>query len=340
MPIGADPTHRGEVEPGAARPHHGHHHAHNLGPHPAPLAHLDGLKPPAPVWFEQALAMQPERQFVEVQGARVDTLAWGPRGAPGVLLMHGNGAHAEWFSFIAPLLTDRYRVAAVSFTGMGHSDRRPAYAVAQWADEAMAAARVSGLFESGVKPMFAGHSFGGFPLMTAAARYGEQLHSAVIIDTPLRPPEGQAERERRRVENGFRPPKLYQTMEAALARFRFLPPQTCEHLFIVDHIARTSLQQATDEAGHRGFSWRTDPLLFKHFSFGRPHIDLGQARCPIVLVRGGRSRLITPELFALAVNLAPPGSRTLEVPDADHHVMADQPLAFARMLGELRAEAA
>jgi len=326
------------IEPGAARPPAAHHPAHHHGPHPAPLAHLNGHKPPAPAWFEQALAMLPERQFIDVQGARVDTLAWGPRGAPGILLMHGNGAHAEWFSFIAPLLADRYRVAALSFTGMGHSGRRPAYAIAQWADEAMAAAQSCGLFESELKPLFAGHSFGGFPLMTAAARYGEQLHSAVIIDTPLRPPEGQAERERRRAEQGFRPPKLYHTMDAALARFRFLPAQECEHLFIVDHIARTSLQPAVDEAGHHGYTWLTDPLLFKHFTFGRPHIELGQARCPIVLVRGGRSRLITPELFDLAIKLAPPGSRTLEVPDADHHVMADQPLAFAQMLGELRAQ--
>lgn len=314
------------------------HHAHHQGPHPAPLAHLKGARPAAPEWFERALAMTPERQSIEVQGAAIDLLAWGPRGAPGLLLMHGNGAHAEWFSFIAPLLADRYRVAALTFSGMGRSGRRPAYAVAQWADEAMAAAEAAGLFDAPVRPMFAGHSFGGFPLMTAAARYGERLHAAVIIDTPLRPPEGQAERERRRAEQGFRPPKLYHTMEAALERFRFLPAQDCANLYIVDHIARTSLQAATDEAGHHGFTWRTDPMLFKHFSFGRPHIDLGQARCPVTLVRGGRSRLITPELFAVAIGLAPAGTRTMEVPDADHHVMADQPLAFAQLLGELRAE--
>ena len=104
------------IEPGAARPPAAHHPAHHHGPHPAPLAHLHGHKPPAPAWFEQALAMRPERQFIDVQGGRVETLAWGPRGAPGILLMHGNGAHAEWYSFIAPLLADRYRVAAVSFT--------------------------------------------------------------------------------------------------------------------------------------------------------------------------------------------------------------------------------
>jgi pimeloyl-ACP methyl ester carboxylesterase len=327
--------HEAEKGPGSAGRPPAHPSAHHPTGHPPPLAHLHGEKPPAPEWFTRALATLPERRFIDVQGAAIDTLAWGPPGAPGLLLMHGNGAHAEWFSFIAPLLADRFRVAALSFSAMGHSGRRDAYSVAQWADEALAAAEACGLFESSRKPLFVGHSFGGFPLMNGASRYGERLAGAVIVDTPLRLPEGQVEREKRRAEQGFRPNKVYPSMAAALARFRFLPPQTCEHLYIVDHIARTSLSEVHDEHGHTGYVWRTDPLLFKHFSFGRPHKELGQAQCPVTLVRGARSRLITPELFALAVGMAPPGSRTLELADADHHVMADQPLGFARMLAEL-----
>ena len=51
---------------------------------------------------------------------------------------------------------------ALSFSGMGRSGRRQAYSVAQWADEALVAAEAGGLFESDQKPLFAGHSFGGF----------------------------------------------------------------------------------------------------------------------------------------------------------------------------------
>ena len=308
-------------------------------PSPPPLAHLHGRRPPAPAWFEAALASEPEcSQFVH-EGAGVELLAWGPRGAPGLLLVHGNGAHAHWYSFIAPLLADRYRVAALSLTGMGGSDRREAYSNSQWADEMLAAAGHAGLFESDIEPLFVAHSFGGFPLMIGAARYGARLAGAVIVDTPLRPPEAHAERQRRRVEVGFKPSRVYPSIEDALARFRFMPVQPCEHLYIADHIARTSLQPAVDEQGRPGFAWRFDPFLFRHFDFGRPHKAIGQAACPITLVRGARSRLITPELFAHAASLAPPGSRTLEVPDADHHVMVDQPLAFAQMLAQLREEA-
>lgn len=310
-------------------PHRSHHEL------PPPLAHLRGERPAAPSWFTDALAQRPERTRFVHEGADIDLLAWGPRGAPGLLLVHGNGAHAEWFSFIAPLLADRFRVAALSLSGMGHSARRPSYAVSQWADEALAAAEQAGLFEADVPPLFAGHSFGGFPMMTAAARHGQRLRGVVIMDTPLRPPEGQAEREKRRAEAGFRPAKVYPSIDAALARFRFLPPQGCEHLYIADHIARSSLAPAVDERGNPGYAWLTDPYLFRGFRFGRPHVDLGQARCPVTLVRGARSRLITEELFALAVSLAAPGSATLQLADADHHLMVDQPLAFAQMLAGL-----
>ena len=80
----------------------------------APLAHLRGERPPAPAWFEQAMAQAPERSTFEHQGAQIELLSWGPRGAPGLLLLHGNGAHADWYSFIAPMLAQRYRVAAFS----------------------------------------------------------------------------------------------------------------------------------------------------------------------------------------------------------------------------------
>lgn len=307
--------------------------------HPPPLAALKGVRPAAPDWFTAALAMPLERGRFEHAGAAIELLAWGPRGAPGLLLVHGNGAHADWWGFIAPLLADRYRVAALSLSGMGGSDHRAAYSNALWAEELLAAARQAGLFDAAVQPLFVAHSFGGFALTLGAARYGEQLAGAVIVDMPLRPPAQHAERQRRRAEVGFKPSRVYRSLEDALARFRFLPEQRCEHLFIADHIARHSLRPARDEQGQPGYSWRFDPFLFKHFEFGRPQQELPLARCPLTLVRGGRSGLVTPDFLAHAQRLAPPGTRTIEVPDADHHVMVDQPLAFAALLAELRAAA-
>ena len=82
------------------------------------------------------VANEPERSFVAVEGARVETLAWGERGKPGLMFLHGGAAHADWWSFIAPFFARERRVVAPSFTGMGRSDWRPAYDFRQFVREA------------------------------------------------------------------------------------------------------------------------------------------------------------------------------------------------------------
>ncbi len=302
--------------------------------YPPPLALFGGRVPDAPAWFTQALAHAPERAAVPVQGTPIETLAWGRIGDPGLLLLHGNGAHADWYSFIGPLLAPGRRVVAMSFSGMGGSGWRTQYSVAQWADEAMAVCQATGLFAAPVLPTIAAHSFGGFALISAAARFGDRLAQAVIMDTPLRPPPGMDARRARRA-NPLRSSRVYPSPADALLRFRFLPAQGCALPCIADVIARRGLKPVAGPDGQPGWVWCFDPYLFRHFEFGRPYADLTQARCPLVMVRGGRSRLITAEMMDRALALAPPGTRLLALPDADHHLMVDQPQGLAALLAGL-----
>src|SRR5215213_8626354 len=151
---------------------------------PAPLLGLSVERPPAPDWFRAALAHAPARSFVEVQGVPIELLTWGEVGRPGILFLHGNAAHAEWWSFIAPLLTPSYRVAAISWSGMGASGWREAYTPELFVEEVFAAADAAGLFSSATKPVVIAHSFGGVPAVRAAAQAGERLRAVVVIDTP------------------------------------------------------------------------------------------------------------------------------------------------------------
>ena len=106
----------------------------------APLAPYAGKEPPAPAWFGQAIKHQPERGSIVVSDARIETLAWGERGKPGILFMHGNGAHADWWSYIAPFFAKDYRVGALSWSGMGGSDWRKQYTLENFVNESLAAA--------------------------------------------------------------------------------------------------------------------------------------------------------------------------------------------------------
>ena len=60
-----------------------------------------------------------------------------------------------------------------------------------------------------------------------------------------------------------RPKRVYPTLEAALARFRFMPPQAPGHLFVADFIARRSLKRAPLEDGSgEGWAWMFDPAMW------------------------------------------------------------------------------
>ncbi len=295
------------------------------------LAPLLGSTPPAPPWFSAALAKSPDRQFVDVKGASIETLSWGRRGNPGLLLLHGQGAHADWWSFIAPFLADSFRVAALSWSGMGRSGWRAGYDIETYADELFAVAKFCGLLEAVERPLVVGHSYGGMPLLYAAKERGRELRGAIIIDSYFR-----SERElqaRSGATPEVRPTRLYPTLAAALSRFRLEPRQGCENLFVVDYVARHSLKQAEPEGNQsRGWVWRFDPAIRLKTRKVAMAPYLEGAECPLLIMAGERSNLITPSTQTDMLQIAPPGTPWVWIPDADHHVLLDQPLALATAL--------
>ena len=202
----------------------------------------------APGWFTRAVAVEPESRFVDVNGVKVHYLRWGDRTKPGLLLVHGNGAHARWWSFVAPFLAREYSVAAIDITGMGDSGWHEKYTIEAFAEEQMAVCEDAGFFDGEEPPIIVGHSFGGFITILTGALYGERLAGTVIVDSPVNPPDrpgGPPDRK-------FRPHRIYPTLEAAMERFRLAPPQPCENRYIVDYIARHSLKQVANPEGEIG----------------------------------------------------------------------------------------
>ncbi|HEY3889345.1 MAG TPA: alpha/beta hydrolase [Caulobacteraceae bacterium] len=303
-------------------------------PGEAPLAVFEGAVPPAPKWFDWAIAQQPERSFVEVLGARIELLAWGERGKPGLILVHGNSAHADWWSFIAPYLAQDYRVAAISLSGMGASDWRDAYSFETFAQEVRGGAEAAGLYDAPVKPIFIGHSFGGSQVFYAARKYPQWMRGAILVDTGFGGPPPATE--------GFRQPQMrtspnrvYPTLEAALARFRFMPPQGCENTFIADFIARRSLKRAPLEGGGEGWTWRFDPQLWSKLDrTAMASMALEESLTPLVHVFGENSKIMQRASMADPDGLLQGLSKVI-IPDSEHHIMVDQPLALVSAIRAL-----
>ncbi|OYW83862.1 MAG: hypothetical protein B7Z20_11910, partial [Sphingobium sp. 32-64-5] len=109
-----------------------------------PLQQLDDIPVP-PAWFTASLAAPYESFDVTMpDGRRIEARAWGEKGAPGLVLIHGNAAHLGWWTFLAPFFADRFRVTAFSLGGMGQSDWCDGYLVARFAEEMWAVADATG----------------------------------------------------------------------------------------------------------------------------------------------------------------------------------------------------
>ncbi len=298
----------------------------------APLAAFHGEKPPAPAWYETAIEETPERSVVSVEGADIETLAWGERGRPGLLLLHGGMANADWWAHIAPFFSHTHRVAAPSMSGAGRSSWRDRYDVGQFAREMDAVARAAGLCEAG-RPVFVAHSFGSRPLIHAMAEPDLAPRAGIILDAALwvQPPP----RERRREPKAHR---TYPSLEAALARFRLMPYQTCENAFILDYIARQSLVEVGEDAGAEpGWTWRFDPFFFPKVGGAeqfKAEQALRDARCPVALLYGEQSAIVRPDNLA-HTRIYAPDAIYAAIPEAGHHVFLDQPLATVAALRTL-----
>lgn len=157
--------------------------SHTVLERPLARAAFADTPPPAPAWFSAAIAVEPERSTVGVGDATIELLTWGERGRPGLLLAPGLCAHADWWSFIAPMFLPHYRVAALSLSGMGGSSWRPVYRFEDNADELWACAKAAGLYDHQSPPTFIGHSQGGWAVFYSALKYPQRMGRGILIDT-------------------------------------------------------------------------------------------------------------------------------------------------------------
>jgi pimeloyl-ACP methyl ester carboxylesterase len=281
----------------------------------------------APRWFREAIALRAEERELTVEGCRIHYLCWGESGRPGLVFVHGGAAHAHWWSFIAPLFVREYRVAAIDLSGHGDSGRRDGYPRDTWAREVLAVAK-DAAFDG--PPIVIGHSMGGFVAITAAAAFGEQLAGAVILDSPVRRPDPEA------VEGAhgksFRNPKVYPDVETALRHFRTVPDQPSSLPFVIDYVARRSLI----EQAH-GFTWKFDPVIFRRETPRASHELLPQVKCRVALFRSEHG-LVTPDIGEYMYELLGRNAPVIEIPEAYHHMMLDQPLLLVTGLRTLLAD--
>ncbi len=247
-----------------------------------------------------------------LQGVVLNTLAWGDPERPLLVLLHGGGANAHWWDHVAPALAERFRVVALDFRGHGDSDFPEETRVGAFSDDLEAL-----LEEEGDPPVvLMGHSMGGGIALDHAARH-DRVRALVLIDVS----RGASRRARRGARLALALRRSYATFDEAVARYRFLPASDHASETLRAHIAAHSVREEAD--GRFGFKF--DPRWFGLPAKPRP--DLSGVRCPVLLLRGCDSPMLTATgAEELVAEL--PEARAVAVPAAGHHVHLDQPQAF------------
>ncbi|WP_216364257.1 alpha/beta fold hydrolase [Subtercola boreus] len=266
-----------------------------------------------PDWFTDALADVARVDTLPVVGAEISYRTWGissPSG-PDLLLVHGGAANAHWWDHLAPTLADRRRVVAVDLSGHGDSDHRAAYSLDGWADELAAVITAA---ELGGPPVVIGHSMGGLATTVLARRGTPALTGVIIVDSPIEPagtPRPESD------PASFGHARVYATKEEAVTRFRPVPAQSS-----IDYIARHIAEHSVREVAG-GWGWKFDPAFLN--LAGDPPRTLDGLACPVVMILGEHG-LLSPAArvtFAASDEVV-----VIEIPDAGHAMMLDEPVAL------------
>jgi pimeloyl-ACP methyl ester carboxylesterase len=261
-------------------------------------------------------------RYVEVDGSPLHYLDYGTSGRPPILCVHGGAAHAHWFDFFATGFISDFHVRALDFRGHGDSPWMipPDYTYERHAADLAEVVERLDLRNF----VLIGHSMGGLVSLLYTASYHGRARALIIVDSTLRMPEDRVALLR---NVGNRPGSRYATHEEFLSRYRLRPDGTTAAPEIIQHLAGYGGRQLPDGSWIHKFD--------RHVYAQRNSFDgiplCSRVTIPTLVVKGGRSPRVTPQLIAEAQAQCS-SLDVVEVPHSDHHVFLDNPPGFERVV--------
>lgn len=251
----------------------------------------------------------------ELAGVELHALHWGDPERPTVVLAHGGGANAWWWTRLAPALADAFHVVAPDFRGHGDSDFPESLAEGDFQSDLHA------LLDHVDAPDAAlvGHSMGGEVVLRVAAGGRARPCGVVLIDLA----RGRSERGRRLLRRALTIRHAYRSRDEAVERFRFVPAAVHAEEALRHEIASHSVRPEGDGR----WSFKAD----RGWIDAVPSDPVREAdvTAPLLFLRGDESGVCSEEGARELVGALPRG-RLVTLPRAGHHVHLDAPEPAAR----------
>ncbi|GGT86145.1 hydrolase [Streptomyces violascens] len=264
-------------------------------------------------------AAPPSEIFYSRAGCRSHGLDWGGPG-PAVLLLHGGGLSARTWDFVCLGLRGAARLVALDLRGHGDSDWSDDYRIGTMAEDVVAAADHLGLD----RVRLAGMSLGGVVAAHVADAHPGRVERLALIDVA--------------------PGVDFESTGRMRAFMAGLGPVAA-----LDAVVDAAMQ-VNPRADRAGVAYRMN-TLFRRAPNGdwvpkgdpRPpdfpailaaieRLPAQLTGLPVLLVRGGRSRVLSQPTAERLVGRIPDGELVV-VPDAGHNVQEDNPAALITALG-------
>lgn len=276
--------------------------------------------------LDQQRVVMPSRGWAPVGELSLHYVEWPcPADTAGNLLfLHGGALQARTWDAVCLFLRESYRCVAVDLRGHGESDWSPGQ---DYALTSHAADIAEFTTQCRLDPVtLIGHSLGGLAAMLVAAAQ-TNVEALVLIDiAPTTNPQATG-----RVRDFIISQQGFASADQLLEHILQFSPRRRKELL------SGSLLHNIQAFPDGTLAWKYDPSHFLHTA-PRPHQDelwdcVQQISCPILLVRGGHSRVVSDETAERLVAVAR-DARACSIEEAGHNVQGDAPDQLAATIRE------
>lgn len=259
---------------------------------------------------------QPKKRYIFINNLRLHYLEWGKKSAQTMVLLHGVTDNAHVWDYFAPYASDRFRVIALDQRGHGDSDWAvpPAYSCNDYYSD------LSGLIVALqlTGTILMGHSMGALHALKYACNNPDNVTGLIYVDIEPSPPPW----NRTYLHELFNTQSSsYDSIEEYVDKMQKTSPYANKD--IISNLAPYYLHKRNDGK----FRITFDREVLKHFDQYQLHSCLSGIQCPTLIIRGEESLVMRREI-AQEMNRSILKSRLIEIPDAAHPVLTDNPLQF------------